>query len=94
MTFRFETRELCSDSSLLWSWVNSLNLKQMPSLAYAFLLTLLDEAFASIEPGSCTIGTLDRLAAPRLHSTAFPLAVGQRQRKKDLAYQASMQCFS
>lgn len=42
MAFRFTKSELALESPRLWFWDNRLKLLQMVSLAYAFLLSLLD----------------------------------------------------
>jgi hypothetical protein len=44
MTFRFGKSELALESPRLWTWQRRLKLMLMVTLAYAFLLTLLDES--------------------------------------------------
>lgn len=46
MSFRYQKSELAMESPRLWKWDNRLKLLLMVSLVYAFLLSLLDPAFA------------------------------------------------
>jgi hypothetical protein len=45
MSYRYVKSELAMESPRLWSWENRLKLLLMATLAYAFLLSLLDTAF-------------------------------------------------